>query len=339
MTRGDLLIYLEGRLRVEETYRRHPEIEDEQILAPLLITGQGRTGTSELLNLLATDPDNAVMLNWQAMFPAPPPGPAELSSDPRIAKATAIIEQTYRVTPEMRAIQFYGGDVPCENVHFHCLSFRSGGYINAHWGQVPSYLRYMATQDPAIAYAYEKRVLKMLQWRNPRARWVFKSPYAMVELPSVLAVYPDARIVITTRDPIKAMSSIINHIGTLTWVRSDESFIGGSDKNFLDPAGVAAVLARVVDWLEDGSLPKERLMAVAFKDFITDPVAVAEAIYARFDIPMTDAARVAMGAYVDADRRGRRPAHSYETGDAETVARERPLFKRYQEYFGIPSEV
>jgi hypothetical protein len=324
---------------VEEAYRRNPEIDDQEIAAPLFITGQGRTGTSELLNLLATDPDNSAMLNWQAMFPAPPPEPASVSSDPRIAKATHIIEQTYRVTPEMRAIQFYGGDVPCENVHFHCLSFRSGGYINAHFGQVPSYLRYIATQDPVIAYAYEKRVLKILQWKNPRKRWVFKSPAAIVELPSILEVYPDANIVLTTRDPIKAMSSIIHHIGTLTWVRSDESFIGGSDKNFLQAEGVACNLNRLVDWLEGDTIPKAQFMEVAFKDFIANPVVVAEAIYARFGIPMTDAARAAMAAYVAADRRGKRPAHSYDTGDAETVASERPLFQRYQEYFGIPDEL
>jgi hypothetical protein len=339
MTRADLLIYLEGRLRVEEAYRLHPEIADQAIVAPLFITGQGRTGTSELLNLLATDPDNAVMLNWQAMFPAPPPESADVRTDPRIARATEIIEQTYRVTPEMRAIHLYGGDVPCENVHFHCLSFRTGGYINAHFGQVPSYLAYMATQDPAIAYAYEKRVLKVLQWKNPRARWVFKSPYAMVELPAVLKVYPDARIVVTTRDPIKALSSITNHIGTLTWVRSDKSFIGGSDSNFLDAAGVARTLTRVVDWLEDGTIPPDQVMAVAFKAFIADPVAMAEAIYTHFGLTMTPQARAAMQAYVAADRRGQRPAHSYDTGDAETISRERPLFRRFQDYFNVPSEV
>ena len=31
MTRSDLLVFLQNRLRIEESYRLHPEIEDEQI--------------------------------------------------------------------------------------------------------------------------------------------------------------------------------------------------------------------------------------------------------------------------------------------------------------------
>src|SRR5919199_264923 len=36
MTRADLLMFLEGRLRIEDTYRRHPEIDDEVITKPLV---------------------------------------------------------------------------------------------------------------------------------------------------------------------------------------------------------------------------------------------------------------------------------------------------------------
>lgn len=339
MTGGDLLIYLEARLRIEEEYRLHPEIEDGEINSPLFITGQGRTGTSELLNLLASDLSNAVTLNWEAMFPCPPPEAASYRTDPRIAKSTAIMHQTYRVTPEMRAIQLYGGDIPCENTHMHCLSFRSAGYINAHMGQAPSYLAYMAKQDSAIAYAYEKRVLKLLQWKNPRARWVFKSPQAIIDFPSILKVYPDANFVLTVRDPIKSLSSITNHIGTLTWVRSDVSFIGGSDKDYLDPKGIAGNLNRIVDWMEDGTIPKSQMMAVQFSDFITKPMEVAEAIYERYGITMTPEGRAGIQAYIDANRRDVRPKHSYNTGASESIAAERKLFERFQTYFSIPSEV
>jgi hypothetical protein len=48
MTRSDLLIWLQERLEIEETYRRHPEIENEVVDAPLFITGQARSGTSIL---------------------------------------------------------------------------------------------------------------------------------------------------------------------------------------------------------------------------------------------------------------------------------------------------
>jgi hypothetical protein len=69
MTRQDLLVTLEGRLRIEATYNAHPEIEEEEISAPLVIVGQGRSGTSVLQNMLAAHPDNRTPLHWEAMFP------------------------------------------------------------------------------------------------------------------------------------------------------------------------------------------------------------------------------------------------------------------------------
>lgn len=339
MVRTDILTTLEARLRIEEAYRLHPEIENEEIRSPLFIVGQGRSGTSEMLNLLARDPNNAVVRAWEAMFPCPPPETATYDSDPRIAKATGILQRNYRVVPELRASMEYGGNVPCENVHIHCLAFRSGNYINAHWGQVPSYQKYMAGQDPAIPYHYEKRLIKLLQWKNPRKQWVFKSPAAIVELPSILEVYPDVNFVMTTRDPIKSLSSITAHLGTLNWARSDASFIGGSGKSFLNPEAVAKMLDRIVDWLEDGSLPKAQFMAVDFKEYIADQLAAAERIYARFGIEMTPEGRAGMEAFVQSNRQGSRPKHNYATGSSEAVAKERAMFKRYQDYFNVPSEV
>src|SRR5262245_20079498 len=42
LTRSDILMYLEARLRVEEEYKRHPEIEDVELAPQILIVGSGR---------------------------------------------------------------------------------------------------------------------------------------------------------------------------------------------------------------------------------------------------------------------------------------------------------
>jgi hypothetical protein len=41
MTRTDLLLFLQARLQVEQAYRDHPEIEDEEIVLTLLLVGVG----------------------------------------------------------------------------------------------------------------------------------------------------------------------------------------------------------------------------------------------------------------------------------------------------------
>ncbi len=48
--------YLVNRLLVEQWYRRHPEIDGQQIVAPLFGLGLPRTGSTTLSFLLAQDP-------------------------------------------------------------------------------------------------------------------------------------------------------------------------------------------------------------------------------------------------------------------------------------------
>ena len=66
MTRAELLRGLRNRLLVTEACRVQPKIRHEQVVAPLLIAGQGRTGTSILFELLALETNNRAPLAWEA---------------------------------------------------------------------------------------------------------------------------------------------------------------------------------------------------------------------------------------------------------------------------------
>src|SRR4051794_29494548 len=54
---GELAGYLADRLQIVEYRRRHPEIGEQDVTPPIVIIGQGRTGTTILHDLLAQDPD------------------------------------------------------------------------------------------------------------------------------------------------------------------------------------------------------------------------------------------------------------------------------------------
>src|SRR5258705_6272964 len=81
--------YLCERLRIEDWYRRHPEIAAERIGGPIFIVGLPRTGTTALSHLLAADPDTRSLRMWESQAPTPPPERATQDTDPRIAEATA----------------------------------------------------------------------------------------------------------------------------------------------------------------------------------------------------------------------------------------------------------
>jgi hypothetical protein len=57
--RNELIRSLMGRLQIEETYKQHPEIDDEVIEAPVFIAGMARSGTTITFELMAEDPGSA----------------------------------------------------------------------------------------------------------------------------------------------------------------------------------------------------------------------------------------------------------------------------------------
>lgn len=338
MTRSDLLLFLQARLQVEDTYRRHPEIEEEQIVAPLMILGQGRSGTSALLNMLAEDPDNGVVRTWEAMFPCPPPVQAIYRTDPRIERADKLITQWNRVTPEVTSVHEFKAMVPTENIHLFCLSFRSTGWLNM-MGQVPSYNAYMNQHSMEPALRYDKRVLKLLQWKNPRKHWVLKNPDSVRYLPEMLKVYPDMHFAWIHRDPVRALASMINLVGILGWIRSDKPQMRGAFEGVSDPGLMAAQLCLPIDMIERGQLQRERLCNVQYRDFIEDPLAVARQIYEFVGRPMTERSESAMRRYMAENPRTVRPKARIDVGSAEQIEAERRAFKRYQDYFGVPNEI
>jgi Sulfotransferase family len=338
MTRNELLLYLKARLQIEEAYKQHPEIEDEEIVAPLLVTGQGRTGTSIMQNVLSEDPENGTILTWEVFFPCPPPEAATYHTDPRGDIADKLITQYYRVTPDLEAMHEFSGRIPSESLHLQCLSFYCPSWFNL-MGQIPSYNAYMAARDMVPAYRYEKRILKLLQWKNPRKTWVLKTPEYINYMPDVLKVYPDANIVWLHRDPIKAMSSAINILGNFMWQRSDHPFLDGSFEYVTDASFTSQFLLRPIEWIEKGVVPKERLLNLQYQDFIKDPVGQVRQLYQYFGIERPEASFAAMQDYMDRHPRDNRPSHKYSAGDTEQIQQERLHFQPYQEYFKVPSEV
>ena len=335
MTRSDLIMFLEARLRIEDQYRRHPEIEDEVVVRPLWIVGQGRTGTSILQTLLGLDPANRSLSTWEAIFPVPP---GDGRPDDRRAVADARQRQWSRVAPEIDAVHHFAADTPAETIMIEALSFCGPAWLNL-LGMVPSFNKHVAPLGAGPALRYARRVLKFLQWRRPGRRWVLKSPDSMQYVPDVLDVFPDACLVWPHRDPVRALSSAVNLMGTLSWIRSDRLMPPGVFETITDPAATGANLARSIDWISAGRIPAEQLCNIHYRDLVSDPAAAIERIYAFFGLPFDADLRAAIAVHLRDQPREARPEHRYSLGDRERIARERPFFKRYQDFFKVESEV
>lgn len=336
-TRSDVLILLEAKLRIEDTYKRHPEIADEQIHEPIIIIGQGRSGTSLLQNVLAAHPDNETLMHWEMMFPCPPPEAATYRSDPRITKAHHLIDQWNRVTPTFPSMHELGGHVPYEDSAMMAINFMAPTWLDT-FGQVPSWDQYIFAQDTGPAFAWHKKVLKLLQWKNPRKRWILKDPMHLDRIQPLLKEYPDAKFVWPHRDPVRALASLVSIIGTIHWGRSDHPFNGASLDYMTDPNLSAHRFGAVIDQIESGAVPSDQIYNCLFKDLVKDVISTVEDMYRTFGIELTEEGRIAMRQYMIDNPRDSRPAHRFNLGDDDLIARTRATLKPYQDYFSIPSE-
>ena len=336
-TRSEILHSLEARLQVEETYKRHPEIDDEQIVQPIMVVGQGRSGTSFLINVLAANPDNGALTHWEAMFPCPPPEKASYRTDPRIQKAHKLIDQWNRVTPTLVSMHEFAGHVPTEDCEILALTFMAPTWFDAQ-GQVAAYDAYMMRKDMTEALQYHKRVLKLLQWKNPRKHWVLKDPMHLDRLATIMKIYPDACFVWPHRDPVRALASMISMCGTCQWGRSDHPFKGGSWEYLTDAKFSAMRLNAVIDVLESGVVPERQFHHMRYRDLVGDTMAAVEGMYRHFGIPLSDVGREGIAHYLAEHPRDTRPAHKFDAGTDENVAYAHRAYQRYQEYFRIPTE-
>lgn len=180
--------FLANRLAVEDWYRRHPEIDDQEILAPLFGLGLPRTGSTALSFLLAEDPRFRSLRTWETNSPAPPPEPATYDTDPRIAEAAASIALIDEMAPKFKTMLPTSPTGPNECLQILALDFRS-----AMFGALGDNRRYDAWLDGCDmvpAYRYHKRVLKLLQWKFEPRPWRLKSPAHMPAVDALLEVYP-----------------------------------------------------------------------------------------------------------------------------------------------------
>ena len=96
---GELTGYLGDRLRIVADRHAHPQRADADVVPPIVIVGQGRTGTTILYDLLAQDPATRVPRTWEVDRPCPSPETATYDTDPRIAEVDATLDGVDLVLP------------------------------------------------------------------------------------------------------------------------------------------------------------------------------------------------------------------------------------------------
>ena len=339
LTRSEFVRYLEARLKIVDCYKQHPDISNETIDKPIIITGYGRSGTTILFELLSQDPQFRVAKKWEALYPCPPPEAESYLNDPRIKITEGISEFSEGIIPELKSMHKIAASLPVESVELVYLTFLSEVFPMAF--QVPSYAQYLETQDMTECFNWQKKIIQLLQYRYKKQHWLLKGPSHLPYLSELLEVYPDARIIFTHRDPIVTADSVVSLIGSLYWWRTDTPWGNGSIDNWALSTAEdrAEVWNDIIDKLDDKTLKPEALSNFHYDQFMADPMVAIKKIYDDFDINLSPEVEQKMMAFLSSKPKGKFGEHIYSTTPPEVVAKEREIYRRYQTYFSVNNEL
>jgi hypothetical protein len=299
-----ILRRLTNRLEIEEWLRTHPEVSTLDIAGPVSITGLPRTGTSALANIMALDDGFRGLRGWEQAQPVPPPILAEEQTDPRRLAAVEAIEQLLREQPEQRAMHLYDVDGDAEDPELQGLTFRAIQLA------LPIFKYHIWWRDADLrpAFAYHRRVAQLLQSRRPPNRWLFKAPSHNFHLESIVSAYPDARFLITHRDPAEAIASTVSFVWSLN-PRGSGSY--GTKENFgrhlcehfrIGMQKAIAARARIGE---------HRFFDIYHRDFVHDPLGTLDRIYNFLNLELRPHIREKMARWHMANKSGAHGTHRY----------------------------
>ena len=312
--------------------KRHPDAAEVAIRAPIVIAGIPRTGTTALHKLMAVDPQFQGLQTWLTNAPMPRPPRAEWERNPHFQATLASLEAMFARNPKARAAHNIVADEVDE-----CNEIMRHGFVSnrlACGWSAASYDAWWQTQSERPGYEYLARVLRLVGKNEPEKRWLLKNPGHILNLDLVFAMFPDAWVIQTHRDPAKAVPSLCALL--VNAHRSVE--IGRVEGRAINmgPREVEKWAKAIRDCEPVRRAHADRVIDVVHSDFHRDPMAVIDRIYGIVGLRLT------AGVEADMARRSReRPelahgAHAYEA--AEFGITEDQILERFGDYpdrFGL----
>ena len=320
LLRHRIIGHLAQRLEVEDWYRRHPEIDEVRIKAPLFGVSLPRTGSTALSFLLAEDPDARSLRRWESSRPCPPPSTVT-PPDPRIAQAqagAAVRREGVRGhVPESAT-----GPAECQELM--ALDFRS--HLFQAFARIPGYSAWLLEADLTSTYRYERRVLKLLQWGCPDKPWRLKCPTHLLFLEHLDRAFPDARFVMTHRDPTDVIVSVAHLYADYIGKFSDR--VDLHDVGRLNVQHWSLGMERALAFRDKGN--EARFHDIDFRAMQRDPVGAVRGLYEWLGEPVSASFEAGMNRWWQQNAQNREPgAHPEAATYGLDLDQVRPLFANY----------
>jgi hypothetical protein len=327
---------LHDRLWAEQWFARYPEILARPIPHPVVIVGPMRSGTTRLHRLLSGDNRFTHMRSFETISPVPRPGFERGGDDSRVELASRLKRIAKLANPHTLTIHPTGPFEPEEELGLFCNSFWGLKHPSQWW--VPSYSRWCEGHDAAGAYEQTARLLKLIGWAQQASSlrpWVLKTAQHMLDLPALLKVFPDARIIFTHRDPLSVVGSSASLAWNQTIIHSDHA----------DPAAIGEEWLRTTRTMIERmraarrTIPRNRFIDVHYEDVDRDWRGTMERVYEFLDFDI-EPALPGMEEYQRLTHRRHRRPHRYSLEEFG-LTRDRVLEElgEYMQAYDIAADV
>jgi hypothetical protein len=296
--RNKLVQHATSRLLIQHQFNLHPEIRSVEIDSPIIVAGLPRSGTTHLLNLMASDSRLRALHLWEAYEPVPMPGETLLpdGTDPRYQRCQKAWDSLQELAPLIGAMHPMNPDHIHEELELMGPNF---GSYNYEWLSLsPRWRDHYFAEDQTYQYEYMRDVLKLLTWQQKDSdkptRWVLKCPQHLEQLPVLHKVFPDATVAITHRDPASVIQSAVT-----MWTYSQRMSRSAIDLDAIVAYWIDRIEHLLRACAEDRHrLPSDQSIDVPFHVLVEDDIGMVEKIYEKANLAMTDRARSELSRFV-----------------------------------------
>jgi hypothetical protein len=291
--------------------RQNPGFDAQSISGPVVITGVPRTGTTALHRLMAVDRRFQGLQTWLLDSPMPRPPMQTWKNYPQFQKTVATLEAQYAAAPEKRAAHYQAA----EEVHECCMVLRQS-FVSNLWNcawSAATYDAWWQCQSEAAAYRHYYRCVQLIGSNELDKRWLLKNPGHIDNLDLLFAIFPDAKVIQTHRDPAKALPSLVSLLMQLNSLMEEDR---------TEQRAQSMLTREVAKWssaVRKGEQVRKqhpgKVLDIIHGDFHRDPMAVLERIYAFIGLDITMEVRAGFVRRIEEKPELSRGVHRYNIAD------------------------
>ena len=332
---NDQVRYLENRLKFEKFKKKFPEYHQEIISQPIIIIGLPRSGTTHLLNLLASDSRLKSIPYWESLRPFQEKLiDLENDKDLRQEEAFKEYESFLQTMPLLKSMHDMHPNHIHEEIELQAMDFST--YLPEWLAHVPEWRDYYLSHDQVNHYQYLKDVLKAMQFIRGPKKWVLKSPQHLEQIPALIKTFPDATFAITYRDPLSVVLSTATMLSYGDRVRRYK-VEPRNNFNYWHNR-IQTLLEKFTN--DYKLIPSDQKIDIFFHDLIKDNIDSVKKIYSKNSLKFDKRSDNEIREYMNSNQRGKHGQIIYNLEDFDV---DKSLFyksfKFYFDTFGVSEEI